>query len=344
MMTTGFISSLNLWNAPRTGAARLQGELADATREIATLRHADIGATLGGGVAESFGLRRQSAVLAALTQSNGVASLRLDASQTALKAIQSDADAMLKELTGLPADKRAAAIASTSAARLSTLTAALNTSVGGQFVFGGTDTGAAPLTAYEGTPTSPAKTAVQAALAAAFPTGTANATAGQMTAFLDNLHASLFDENGWSRFSGASNRTLDSRISLTETATTSASANAAPLRDLAMAYVIGSGIGLSGFSADAQAAAAARMSDLLGSASRGLVQMQADLGLSQSRITEANARMEKQTALFTTRINTLEGVDPVEAKSRVDALTTQIQMSYGLTSQLRSLSLINYVS
>ncbi len=344
MMTTGFISSLNLWNAPRTGAARLQGELADATREIATLRHADVGATLGGGVAETFGLRRSRAVLAALTQSNGAASLRLDASQSALKAIQSDADAMLKELAGLPADKRAAAIASTSAARLATLTSVLNTGVGGQFVFGGTDTGTAPLTAYEGNPTSVAKAAVQDALAAAFGGGTASATASQMTAFLDNLHASLFSETGWSRWSGASNRPLDSRIALTETATTSASANAAPLRDLAMAYVIGTGIGLSTFPAEAQAAAAERMSDLLGSASRGLVQMQADLGVSQSRIAEANARMEKQTALLDSRLNALEGVDPVEAKSRVDALTTQIQMSYGLTSQLRSLSLINYVS
>ncbi|WP_342152506.1 flagellar hook-associated family protein [Methylorubrum sp. SB2] len=344
MMTTGFISSLNLWNAPRTGAARLQGELADATREIATGRHADVGATLGGTVAQAFGLRRQGAVLAALTQSNAAASLRLDTTQGALKAIQADADAMLKELTGLPADKRAAAISSTSAARLASLTSALNTSVGGQFVFGGTDSGTAPLTAYEGSPASPARTAVQDALAAAFPSGTANVTASQMTAFLDNLHASLFDGTGWSRFSGASNRTLDSRISLTETATTSASANAAPLRDLAMAYVIGSGIGLSGFPAEAQAAAAARMSDLLGSASRGLVQMQADLGISQSRIAEANARMEKQAALFTGRIDALESVDPAEAKSRVDALTTQIQMSYGLTSQLRSLSLINYVS
>lgn len=344
MMTTGFISSLNLWNAPRTGAARLQGELADATREIATGRHADVGATLGAGVTETFGLRRQGAVLAALAQSNAAASLRLDTSQTALQAIQADADAALKELTGLPADKRAGAIAAASATRLAALTAALNTSAGGQYVFGGTDSGAAPLAAYEGNPTSAAKAAVQGALAAAFPGGTANSTASQMTAFLDGLHASLFDGTGWSRWSGASDRALDSRISLTETVTTSASANAAPLRDLAMAYVIGSGIGLSGFSADAQAAATARMGDLLGSASRGLVTMQADLGRAQSRIADADARMTQQRALLTGRLGALESVDPAEAKSRVDALTTQIQMSYGLTAQLRSLSLINYVS
>ena len=64
MMTTSFISSLNLWNAPRTGLPRLETELASAAKEIGTRRFADIGATLGGGVAGAFGLRGQSAVLA----------------------------------------------------------------------------------------------------------------------------------------------------------------------------------------------------------------------------------------------------------------------------------------
>ena len=345
MMTTGYISSLNLWNAPRTGAARLQADLAEATREIATGRHADVGATLGTGVAESFGLRRQGAVLAALKSGNAAAALRLETSQAALKDIQAGADATLKDLVALPADRRAAAVAASAGERLAALTAALNTSAGGQFVFGGTDAGAAPLGPYEGSPPSAAKAAVQAALATAFPSGIANATAAQMTAFLDGPLAAQFGESGWTaRWSGASSRTLDTRISLTETVTTSASANAAPLRDLAMAYVIGAGLGLSGFSAEAQGVATSRMMDLLGRASAGLVTMQADLGRAQGRITEANARIDKQTALLNGRINDLESVDPAEAKSRVDALSTQIQMSYGLTAQLRSLSLINYVS
>ncbi len=344
MMTTGFISSLNLWNAPRAGVSRLQNELADAFREINTQRHADIGATLGGGVADAFCLRRQNAVLAALTQSNGTASLRLETSQAALKAIQTDADAMLEELLALSVDKRAAAIVTPAATRLATLAASLNTSAAGQFVFGGIDTEAPPLVPYGGSPASATRTAVQTALAAAFPSGKINATAAEMTAFLDALQAGPFSATGWSQSSGASDQTFESRISLSETATTSASANAAPLRDLALAYVIGSDIGLSDFPAEVQAAASARMIDLLGRASRGLVQMQADLGISQSRITEANLRMDKQSKILTSQILSRESVDPVEAKSRVDALNTQIQMSYGLTAQLRSLNLIHYLS
>ena len=350
MMTTGFISSLNLWNAPRTGAARLQSDLADATREIASGRHADVGASLGTQVGQAFGLRRQSALLTALTQGNAGAAQRLDATQAALKEIQTGADAALAEITALPADKRAAAIEASAGSRLAALTTALDTSAGGQFVFGGTDTAAAPLAAYEGSPTSAAKQAVTAAFTGYFgfapgATAASGITAAQMQGFLDGPLASLFTETGWTgSWSGASSRTLDSQISLTETVTTSASANAQPFRDLAMAYVIGSGLGLSGLSTAAQDVAVKRMTDLLGGASRGLVGMQADLGRTQARITEANTRMAKQTALLSGRIKDLEGVDPAEAKSRVDALQTQIQMSYGLTAQLRSLSLINFVS
>lgn len=350
MMTTGFISSLNLWNAPRTGAARLQSDLATATREIATGRLADVGATLGGGVTEAFGLRRQSAVLAALTQSNAAASLRLQATQGALKEVQTAADATLAELTALPASQRGQTAAEAARGRLAALTGALNTNASGQFVFGGTTSGTAPLTAYEGSPASAAKTAVDDAFALyfGFAPGSAAAsgiTPSQIESFIDGPLAGLFTEANWKQtWSGASSRTIDSQISLTETVSTSVSANADAFRKLGMAYVIASGLGLSGLSQDAQEAATGRVMDLLGQASGGLTTMQADLGRSQSRITEANARMAKQTALLTGQVRDLESVDPAEAKARVDAITTQMQMSYGLTAQLRSLSLINFLS
>ena len=350
MMTTGFLSSLTLWNAPRTGAARLQTELATATREIATGRLADVGATLGGGVAAAFGLRRQSASLAALTQSNAAASLRLQATQGALKEIQTGAEASLAELTALPADQRGRMAEAVARGRLAALAGALNTSASGQFVFGGTGSGTAPLTAYEGSPTSAAKKAVDDAftLFFGFDPGSPAAsgiTSFQLESFIDGPLAGLFTEANWKgTWSGASSPAIDSQISLTETVTTSASANAEPFRKLGMAYVIASGLGLSGLSQGAQDVATSKIMDLLGEAGAGLTTMQADLGRTQSRITEANARMAKQSALLTGQIRDLESVDPAEAKSRVDAITTQMQMSYGLTAQLRSLSLINFIS
>ncbi|MCJ2031141.1 flagellar hook-associated family protein [Methylobacterium sp. J-043] len=350
MMTTGFISSLNLWNAPRTGASRLQTELAAATKEIATGRFADVGATLGGGVAGAFSLRRQSAVLASLTQSNTAATSRLAATQGALNEIRSAADATLNELTALPANQRAKTLVTSAPGRLAALAGALNTSANGQFVFGGTNSGTAPLTPYEGSPISAAKTAVDDLFTNFFNVAPGSAAASEITqnqlkVFLDGPLTGLFTEVNWGRtWSGASSRTLDSQISLTETVTTSVTANAEPFRKLGMAYVIASGLGLSGLSQEAQNVATSKVMELLGQVSGSLTTVQADLGRAQSQITEANTRMAKQTALLTGQIRDLESVDPAEAKSRVDAITTQMQMSYGLTAQLRSLSLINFIS
>ena len=350
MMTTGFISSLNLWNAPRTGLPRLQTELASATKEIGTGRFADIGATLGGGVAGAFGLRGQSAVLASLTQSNTAASLRLQATQGALQEIQSAAEATLNELIALPAEQRGSVATESARGRLAALAGALNTNAGGQFVFGGTNSATPPLTPYEGSPTSAAKTAVDDAFTRFFgfaPGSPASSgiTPSEIKGFIDGMLTGRFTEVNWNRtWSAASSRTIDSRISLSETVTTSVSANAEPFRTLGMAYVIASSLGVSGLSQEAQAVATGKVMDLLGQATRSLTTMRADLGRAQSQITEANARMAKQTALLTGQIRNLEGVDPAEAKSRVDAITTQMQMSYGLTAQLRSLSLINFIS
>jgi flagellar hook-associated protein 3 FlgL len=74
-----------------------------------------------------------------------------------------------------------------------------------------------------------------------------------------------------------------------------------------------------------------------------LADLEANLGVAQERTNKANERMELQKTIFDEKIGQLEGVDPAEAKIRVDQLMTQIQTSYSLTAQLRQLSLINYL-
>ncbi|GJD52845.1 hypothetical protein OPKNFCMD_5612 [Methylobacterium crusticola] len=346
MTSTSFISSLSLWNAPRSGAARLQAEAAKATREIADGRYADVGLALGRGVARSLSLRQGSAALAALQDGNGVAALRLGASQAALQQMQKTVDASLRNLTGLPDAQRAAAAAGTAGSELAALVDALNASTAGQYVLSGTNTRAPPIragAAAQGT------AAVAAAFQAAFRVApgdpsAAAVTADDMQAFLDGPVAGLFSEAGWAAgWSQASSRNIESRISLGETLETSANANAAPFRRAAMAYAIAAGLGLGRLSAAAQSVATGRVMSLLSQASSGLTGLQADLGRAQARITDANGRMDAQAALLSGEITRLEAVDPAEAKVRVDRLTTQMQMSYALTAQLRQLSLVQFL-
>lgn len=347
MMTTSFIASINLWNAPRSGLARMQSDLATATAEIARGRYADLGLALGSGVGRSLALRQDADEIAALKDSNALAAARLATSQTALGQMQSEAAALLKNLIALPAAERGASVATASASALSTLAAGLGTAVGGAYVFGGTNTGENPV--RDGSLDS-----AKAAVAAAFQTrfgfapgsaGAAAITPQQMTDFLDGPVAALFTDGAWQAGqSQASSRTITGRISLSETVTTSASANAAPFRALAMAYAVGSATGLGSLSTQTQTAATDRVMSLLDQGGRGIVALQADLGRTQARITAADARLDAQAGLLKGEVDRLEAVDPAEAKTRVDALTTQIQMSYALTSQLRQLSLVSFIA
>ncbi len=165
-----------------------------------------------------------------------------------------------------------------------------------------------------------------------------------MKNFLEGTVAAQFADPNWGNtWSQASSTAVTSRISLSETVTTSVSANGTAFRQLAEAAIVSS-LGLTGLSADAQAVVSDRAMGLLSQASAGLVSLQADLGRSQSRITDANTRLDAQASLFQKELSRLEAVDPAEAKTRLDAAQTQLQMSYSLTAQIQQLSLLKYLS
>jgi flagellar hook-associated protein 3 FlgL len=333
-------STLSLWNAPRAGAQRMQTEIAQGTRELATGRHADVGLELGSRTGLALGLRQQRAELQALQDGNAGASLRLRTTQAALQQIQAAADSTLKTLIGVPSADRVAVVKDVAASQLAALTAVLNTAADGQAIFGGTNTGASPMTAYGAG--SAAKSAVDGLFARS---NSPPMSAAGMAAFLADGGPldTLFTGADWKSWSKASDTTLDSRISLSETVETSTTANAPAIRRLAMAYVVASALDLSGLPADVQAVATDRVAGLLGEASKGLVTIQANLGRSQARITDANTRLDAQKALLDKQVLSMEGVDTAETKTRIDQLTTQMQISYSLTAQLRQLSLVSYL-
>jgi flagellar hook-associated protein 3 FlgL len=345
MMTTSYISSLSLWNAPRSGAAKLQSEIADATREIAEGRHADVGLALGGQVSRSLSLRQGAAEIAALKDGNGVTALRLGASQGVLQQMQKSTDATFASLTGLSSDKRVAAMGASADDTLASLTALLNTRANGQALFAGTNTAVGPIR-DDAAANAKANAAAAFERAFGFPPGdpqAATLTASQVQNFLEATVAAQFADPNWGNtWSQASRTTVSSRISLSETVTTSVSADADPFRQLAQAAVV-AGLGLAALSADAQDVVSGRVMSLLSKGSAGLVSLQADLGRSQSRLADANTRLDAQSDLITKEIARLEAVDPAEAKTRLNAATTQLQMSYSLTAQLQELSLLKYV-
>lgn len=349
-MKTTFISSLSLWNSPRNNLARMQTDLAKATTEVTTGRFADVGLELGYKAGQGISLRQQRSELDAFISSNGALSLRMDTTNAGLDSIRNAAEDFMSSVISRPAeDVSSGIIGDTARSRLMSLVAGMNTTADGQFIFGGINAGQKPLTDYESVPTSAAKSAVDAAFVAAFgfsqtDPAVSTISAADMSNFLDGAFSTLFDEPAWqANWSSASSQNIESRISLNEKTETSYSANDAAIRKLAMAYTMAFDLGNTKLAADVQQTVMNKVISVVSMATKDIVKAQAGLGVVQNKITGANNRMEIQKNVLDDHIGKLEGVDPAEAKTRVDALTTQIQISYSITSQLQKLSLVNYI-
>lgn len=82
---------------------------------------------------------------------------------------------------------------------------------------------------------------------------------------------------------------------------------------------------------------------LVGGAVKDLTEVQAGLGVAQARIATSNERMSIQADFYDRHITLLEGIDPYEATTRVNALMVQIETAYAMTSRIQQLSLLKYL-
>lgn len=350
-MKASFISTATLLNTTRSDMARLQAGIAKANIELDKGRFADVGLELGYKIGTTLDLRQQLDDTIAQKQSNDLTRVRLATSQSALNQIRSDGEAFLALVApGKLSDGSASVVTQAAAAKLSAFVAQMNTSTSGQFVFGGINTDQHPLKRYEASPQSDAKKAFADAFQAKFgfapgtQPGSAQISSTQMQSFLDNDLAALFSDQQWGKnWSTAADTNIRTEIGPNEIAVTSTSANAQAFRQLAMLYTLGSDIGLGSLSLATQDVVYNKMRSLAGQATLGVTAIQADLGTVEARLTTLGNVHEARKTILTGGFNSLEGVDAAEAKTRLDGLTTQLQISYSLTSQMKKLSLMDYV-
>jgi len=347
-MTTA-ISSQSLLSSSRQSVAKLQSELADRTKEVATGRHSDLGLTLGGRAGLRVSLRSESSSLQSMTDTNSIITGRLDTTQSTLKSIQSSAQKMLDSLLASNASVAdAGTIQGAAQTGLASLVSQLNSSQRGDYLFAGVNTGTRPIEDYTA-PSSPAKLAVDNAFSTTFGFTQSSPNVSQISGatmqnFLDTQFDALFQGSNWTtNWSSASDQELTDRISPSSTETTSVSANETAFKQLAEAYTMLSDLGTKNLGTDAYAAVTNTANKLLTSAIDGLIALQATVGSAQSDITDANVQMSAQMDLLTTQVGDLENVDTYEVSSRITELKTQLEVSYSLTAQLRDLSLAHYL-
>ena len=330
----------------RTSVSQAQAALTQAQTEISSDAPADLGLTLGGQTGTALSFRSEIDSLNTYSGSNTVATTRLSATSNALDTMLTSAQGIDSTLsTALTAGGSTSGLASSASAALESLIGGLNTTVGGQAVFGGINTGTTPITDY--TSTSKAKAAVDSAYQTFIADNggdPSKITGTQMQTFLSGTFSTLFSGSGWSDWSQASSTTISSTVSPSQTLTTSVSANQGTFQQLAQAYTMLTEFVGSDLSSDAQSAVVSTAKSLMGTGVSSLTDVQTNVGVAQSQISAATTQISAQVDMLKSNVSDLTSVDTYALSSQVTALQTQLEASYELTNRLQSLSLVNYLS
>ena len=333
------ISSYALTSAPRLAVTQAQTALSRAQVELSSGKLADIGLGLGGATGQYISLSGQQNRLQALTSANGTTSATLATSNSVLDALRATATSFLASLTqSSGAGSVAGTLVNTASSNLDSLISSLNTTVDGNAIFGGINSGVTPISAAQASATQ-----AQVTVLAAFGTsniGSISKSAMDSYIGTGGSFAATFEGTTWSQ---ASDDLPTAQISTTETVVTSVSANDEAFRQLAQAYTMVKNFSGSGFSSDVSQSVIATATSLVSSAIAGLTSAQANIGLSQTAVSNANARMSSQIDYLTTQSSDMVSVDPSLLSTQISGLQTQIQASYEITSQLQQLSLVNYL-
>jgi flagellar hook-associated protein 3 FlgL len=349
MTTVGanFVSTSYLANSLVGPVMQAQSQLTNAMTEMSTGEYADLGLQLGDQSGYELSLKEQIGQLQTLTSA---VSISLSTAQSALSAIQSNAQTTLNNLAAwTPSGTSGASLQNMGQSGLQSLISGVNTTPSDQYVFGGINSAVAPMADYYSTPTSAAKTAVDQAFQTTFGVlpsdpAAANISASDMQSFLSEPFAALFQGASWSTdWSSASSDNTSATIAPGQTVTTSTNANQPGFQQLAQAYTMLSEFGGSALSSDAQQAVATAAASLVSQGADSMINIQAGLGSSQSAVTSANNSMSSQLTILQGQLGNLDNVNSTATAAEISSLTNQIQMAYELTSRLQQLNLAQYL-
>ena len=347
-MATTFISTNSISTILRMSSMKGQAALSRATKEATTGRFADVGLSLGALAGRDVVLRAGLTDLGKLVDTNALVAGHLDVAQQRVGGLIDSAESFQKDLLAARGSAGGGKIVEQSAtSNLQSLIGSLNVTMDGQYLFGGINTGTAPITDFAAG--SATKTAVDNAFLTTFGFTqssplVSSITPAAMTTFLTTTLQAQFDDPAWkTTWSTATDQTARSRISTTQTVDTSVSANDQAFRDLAMTYTMLSDLGLSNLNESTFQTVVDAATVKIGGAISELAAVGAKLGTAQQQITDASSRLGVQSDIVTKQITAMEKVDPMEADVRITSLTNQIEKSQAITARIQKLNILNYL-
>ncbi|OJJ12081.1 flagellar hook protein FliD [Alphaproteobacteria bacterium AO1-B] len=348
-MKTTFISTFTLADSSRRNILSQSNLVNKLGVELSSGRKFDVGLDLGTRTGESVTLRSQFQFLHGIMDTNALTKSRLDVSQAAMDDILTTAQDFQATLVALKENPQSADIIKADAeGKLGLMVSRLNTQLNGSFVFAGINADELPFADYSD-PASPNKIAADAAFLAEFgfnqaDPNVATITPAAMSAYLGGNFDTMFQDPAWgTTWSTASDTPLASRISASETVSSSTSANEQAFRDLAKAYTMMSDIGNETLSDETFKVVVDAAIEALSKGIGGLTTEMGKLGTVQQQVAQANERLTVQTSILNTRINDLELVDKEETAVRLNTALTQLETTYSVTARMQGLSLLNYI-
>jgi flagellar hook-associated protein 3 FlgL len=348
-MTNG-VSTFSSSLALRTSVTKLQREMNEVRIEASTGKIADRGLALGIRTSISVDLQEQVKRIDTIKSMNTTVRSRLEATQDVLDSLRG----MLSKVMDVFAQAKTvggSVVMAQKTARdaLSQLHDKLNASFNGQYLFAGVNTDVKPVSYSLDDPSSSGMAAVDASFSAQFgmtqtDPGVVNISETDMAAYLSGSFDNLFTDTGWrANFSAASDKVIQSRVSMSEVVDTSTSSDAQPFRDITRALTMAAQSGLENMNSRTAGLVLDRAMQILGAGQQGATLIQTDLARVQQRVGEASDRLSIQSQTLAKSIGSMEDADAYEVSVRLNSLSTQIETSYALTSRIQNLSLLKYL-
>jgi flagellar hook-associated protein 3 FlgL len=338
-----------------------RARLDKAVIENASEKHADIGLALGSQTGLTTSFRTEHSQLVSQLDTNHQLVSRLDVMQTGLDNIHKNGSDFRSNLIALKQNSESLKTASGLArTELGKLTNALNSNVGGVYVFGGLNTGSAPMRDFDhvSDPLDPLdplgpEEAIKKAFNDHFSLtiGVDDAAIEALSAtdwegFLDSSDFNdIFDADWSPTWSSATDpdEKMTATIGNGVTTVGSGSANEDAFKQMAKGYSMIAVFGDLDIQKDAETLIADRAIDNLNQATGGAIDLEANVGAIKANVERTNTDIEAKKDVLNLRINDLENVDPNRAAVELSMAQTQLETTYAITAKIQNLNIMKYL-
>lgn len=345
-MDVNFTSTYLLNARLRDSIQSMQSELSRRQLELSTGRKHDIGLELGSLATHLVSTRRQIESIQQVQVTNGLVAERMTVMQDAMGAMVAGAQSMVDQLAVEMSDNLDRNLLSQfGVAGINDFAMLANTTFRGEYVFSGINTDIPAINDYAAGP----QAAVRAAFLAEFgmlpdDPAVAGIDAAAMTAFLEGAYSDLFDDANWQGlWTGASERGMRVKFSLTDVAELPVNGNDAAFRKLAAGLAIMAELGGSGVNDSAMDAVVEFAMKRMSEGVSDVAVSQGNLGIVEQRVTQAGERLDYQEIVLKNGAAALEEVDSYEIAMRINELLSSIEASYAVTSRIQGLSIMNFI-